>query len=76
MPKTTRRENKKKKEAAKKKKQQAKEKATRLARLVAANAVHTTTVEATDNIATAGAPNPASTNAQAENATKDPAATT
>jgi uncharacterized protein (DUF2342 family) len=48
----------------------------RLARLAAANAVQATPSEATTYAALAGAHTPASTNAQAVNATKDPAATT
>jgi hypothetical protein len=40
------------------------------------NNVQTTTAAAATNAATAGAPNPASTNAQAANATKDPTANT
>jgi hypothetical protein len=78
MPQNTRGESKKKekKEAAKKKKGQAKEKSARLAWLAAANAVQTTTAEAATNAATAGAPNPALTNAQAANQTKDPTAYT
>jgi histone H3 len=61
----------KKKEAAKKKKRQAKEQAARLAWLAASNAVQATTAEAATNTATAGAPNPVSTNVQAANETKD-----
>jgi histone H3 len=48
----------------------------RLSRLAAANAVQTTTAAAAANTAAAGAPNPASTNAQAANATKYPTSNT
>jgi hypothetical protein len=48
----------------------------RLDRLTAVNAVQATTAEAATNVATADAPNPTSTNAQAENATTYPVSTT
>jgi histone H3 len=60
---------KEKKEAAQNKKREAKEKAARLALLVTMNAFQTTTAAAATDASTAGGPNPASTNAQATNAT-------